>query len=182
MVIFERGSEMNQSNHSIDTHQVQIVRATVDLIPSFHLCLDTVARERIFIEMIEAPPLEKVSKFQTELIHSGGPIAYAIANGEVIGWCDIFPMSNPRQSHRGCLGMGLRKDFRGRGLGSKLLEHTMDQAKSFGLEKIELYVYTSNSAAIALYERYGFEREGLLRKYRKLDGQNFDCLAMAKFI
>ena len=139
------------------------------------------AQERIYIEMIEAPPLEKLTRFQTELIEAGGPITDAVAEREVVGWCDIFPYANERQKHRGALGMGLRKDYRGRGLGSRLLTHTLDQAKRFGLEKVELYVYTSNLPAIALYEQHGFEHEGLLKRYRKLDGQTFDCAAMAKF-
>jgi ribosomal protein S18 acetylase RimI-like enzyme len=78
--------------------------------------------------------------------------------------------------------MGLLSEFRGQGLGSKLLSAVLARAKTFGLEKVELHVYTSNTPAIALYEKFGFEREGLLRKYRKLDGQHFDCLAMAKFL
>lgn len=67
--------------------------------------------------------------------------------------------------------MGLISEYRERGLGSRLLSAVIDHSKSFGLEKIELSVYTSNKSAIALY-----------KKFRKLDGQYFDCLAMGKFL
>ncbi|MBP9708242.1 MAG: GNAT family N-acetyltransferase [Oligoflexales bacterium] len=73
-------------------------------------------------------------------------------------------------------------DFRGLGLGSKLLASVLDHAKKFGLEKVELHVYTSNLPAVALYKKFGFEQEGLIKKYRKLDGEYFDCLAMGKFL
>lgn len=160
----------------------QIFYAKPEWIPSFYEALAELARERIYIEMIEAPPLAKITKFQVEHIDKNGPVYYAVDNNKVVGWCDVFPEENPRKSHRGSLGMGLLPEFRGKGLGSKLLAAVLDHAKKIGLEKVELQVYTTNQPAIALYKKYGFEQEGLIKKYRKLDGQYFDCLAMGKFL
>ncbi|MGE3683922.1 MAG: GNAT family N-acetyltransferase [Bdellovibrionales bacterium] len=160
----------------------QVVYPSEKYFASFYNALSVVARERVHIEMIEAPPFEKVSGFQRDLISKNGPVYYAIQDERVVGWCDVFPEENPRQSHRGALGMGLLPEFRGKGIGSKLLEAVLNHAKAFGLEKVELHVYTTNTPAIALYEKFGFEREGLIRKYRKLDGQYFDCFAMGKFL
>lgn len=162
--------------------EVQIIFGDLKLIESFHETLNIVARERFYIEMIEAPPLERVREFQAELIQKGGPIFYAVDDDQVVGWCDVFPESNPRQSHRGGLGMGILPKYRGHGIGSRLLEKVIQRAKEYGLEKIELNVYTSNIAAIGLYRKFGFEDEGVIKKYRKLDGEYFDCLAMAKFL
>lgn len=78
--------------------------------------------------------------------------------------------------------MGLLLDYRGKGLGSKLLTAVLTHAKKFGLEKIELSVYTTNHAAIALYKKHGFQQEGLTKNYRKLDGRYFDAIEMAKFL
>jgi RimJ/RimL family protein N-acetyltransferase len=161
---------------------IEIIYPSEKYFKSFHEALSIVAKERIYIEMIEAPPLEKVSSFQKSLISKDGPVYYAINNDQVVGWCDVFPEENPRQNHRGGLGMGLLPEFRGQGLGSKLLSSVLDHSKRFGLEKVELNVYTSNTAAVALYKKFGFEQEGLIKKYRKLDGQYFDCLAMGKFL
>lgn len=159
---------------------VQIVYPSASLFPSFHRALDQVAREKIYLEMIEAPSFEKVSEFQTELIGKGGPVYYALAKGEVVGWCDIFPNNNPRLGHRGGLGMGIVKEYRGQGVGKRLILACLDHAKEFGLEKVELSVYTTNTSAIALYRSVGFVEEGLIKKYRKLDGQYQDCILMAK--
>ncbi len=159
-----------------------IIYPTEKYFKSFHQALSSVARERIYIEMLEAPPLEKVSDFQNELILKKGPVYYAVDDTKVVGWCDIFPEDNPRQKHRGSLGMGIISEYRGKGIASKLLAAVLAHAKDFGLEKVELNVYTSNVNAIALYKKFGFEQEGLIRNYRKLDGVYFDCLAMAKFL
>lgn len=161
---------------------IEITYPTLDLLPSFHACLDRVAREKVYLEMTEAPPLEKVVAFQTSHIQNNGAVYYAVDKGKVVGWCDVFPEDNPRQKHRGSLGMGLLPEHRRQGLGTKLVTAVLDHCQRMGLEKIELHVYTTNLPAIALYKKLGFEQEGLIRKYRKVDDQYFDCMAMAKFL
>lgn len=161
---------------------IQIIYPSAKYFPSFHDALGTVANERIFIEMIEPPPFDKLVKFQTSLIERNGPVYYAVDEEKVVGWCDVFPNDNPRMAHRGTLGMGLLANYRGRGLGAQLLSSVLNHSKQYGLEKVELNVYATNLPAVALYERYGFEREGLIRQYRKLDGEYFDCLLMGKLL
>lgn len=164
------------------TVKPEIVYASQKFMASFHHALTQVANERVYLEMIEPPPLEQVIKYQTDLIAKNGPSFWAIDNDRVVGWCDIFPNSNPRLSHRGGLGMGLLPEYRGQGIGARLLTAAIDHAKVFGLEKVELTVYTNNPAGIALYKKLGFEEEGMIRKYRKLDDKYFDGLLMAKFL
>jgi putative acetyltransferase len=48
------------------------------------------------------------------------------------------------------------------------------------VRRIELTVYVDNAPAIALYTRFGFEREGLLRQYALRDGGYIDAYAMAR--
>jgi putative acetyltransferase len=78
--------------------------------------------------------------------------------------------------------MGLLPEYRAKGIGTRLMQATLAKAKEFGLEKVELHVYSNNNAAIALYRKMGFEEEGLIKKYRKLDGGYTDCLLFAKFL
>ena len=134
--------------------EVEIIYGDKKYIESFHETLNFVANERIYIEMIEALPVEKVKEFQERLIGRGGPVFYAMNGGQVIGWCDVFPYGNPRQNHRGGLGMGILPKYRGKGIGSQLLEKVIEKAKEFGLEKIELHVYTTNKPAITLYRKF----------------------------
>lgn len=116
------------------------------------------------------------------MIEKNWPVYYAIDNNQVVGWADIVPAENPRLAHRGFLGMGVLKSFRNQGLGGLLLKSNLDHAKKIGLEKVELSVYTTNISAIHLYRKFNFEEIGVVRKYRKVDGQDFDCLMMEKFL
>lgn len=161
---------------------IKIVYPEERLFESFREALHSVAAEKIYIEMIEAPPLDKVRKFQTELIQKNGAVYYALDGDRVVGWCDVFPFVNPRQAHRGGLGMGIIEGYRGQGIGSKLIEAVIAHAKNTGLEKIELSVYSENIAAIALYKKFGFVEHGFTKNYRKLDDKYFHCVHMELFL
>lgn len=161
---------------------IKVLQGNEIYFSSFYEALSIVAKEKIYLEMFEPPPFEKVAGYQRDLISLNGPVYYALENEKVVGWCDIFPEENPRQKHRGSLGMGILPSYRGKGLGTQLMEKVLAHAQNFGLEKVELQVYTTNTAAIALYKKLGFEQEGVIRKYRKLDGQYFDSIMMGKFL
>jgi RimJ/RimL family protein N-acetyltransferase len=161
---------------------MNIVYANEVQIEGFWRALDSVAKERIYIELTEAPELAKTIEFQKKMIDNDWPAYYACDGDKVVGWADISPFTNPRLKHRGVLGMGLISSYRGRGLGTLLLNAALDHAKRIGVEKVELTVYTENANAIKLYRSLGFEDEGVIRKYRKLDSRYFDCLAMGKLI
>jgi len=160
----------------------EIIYAREDLVPSLHGALDQVAREEIYIERLEAPPLEEVLAFQKKLIAQNWPNFYVLQGSDVVGWADITLPTNPRLAHRGFLGMGLLSAFRGQGLGRQVLQAAMQHARRLGVEKIELSVYTTNTAAIQLYRKCGFSEIGVIQHYRKLNGVYFDCLEMECFL
>jgi ribosomal protein S18 acetylase RimI-like enzyme len=77
------------------------------------------------------------------------------------------------------LGMAVAAGWRGRGIGSALLAEAIDQARTAGAHTIALQVWPHNAAAIALYERFGFQREGYLtRHYRRRSGELWDAVVM----
>jgi ribosomal protein S18 acetylase RimI-like enzyme len=77
------------------------------------------------------------------------------------------------------LGMAVAAGWRGRGVGSALLTDGIDRAGAAGAHKVALQVWPHNAAAIALYERFGFQREGYLhRHYRRRSGELWDAIIM----
>jgi ribosomal protein S18 acetylase RimI-like enzyme len=77
------------------------------------------------------------------------------------------------------LGMAVAAGWRGRGVGSALLAEAIDQARTAGAHKVALQVWPHNAAAIALYERFGFQREGYLtRHYRRRSGELWGAVVM----
>ena len=102
-----------------------------------------------------------------------------MAGDRVVGWAIIMPNSMFGLTHSAGLAMGVHRDFRRQGTGSRLMVSVIEQAWQSGLERIELLVWADNQSAIALYEKLGFEHEGLLRNYRYLDGEYTDGVMMA---
>ncbi|WP_426531693.1 N-acetyltransferase family protein [Bradyrhizobium sp. McL0615] len=158
---------------------VEIVPITQDHIESFHEALDFVARERRYLSFLEAPPLESVRAFVLDNITHGYPQLVAVSAGQVVGWCDVVPKPRPIYAHVGVLGMGLLPEFRGRGLGDRLIRQKLAAARAFGLNRVELSARENNVGAIALYERVGFEIEGLQRNATRVDDAYENVVLMA---
>ncbi|HEX9924439.1 MAG TPA: GNAT family protein [Anaerolineae bacterium] len=158
---------------------ITIKPIAIEDIAGFRQALDRVAHERRYLLLLEAPAPEQVEAFVRANIERKVAQFVAVDKGQVIGWCDIRPHTWSGVTHTGVLGMGLLAEYRGQGLGYRLLEATVNQALANGLTRIELEVFASNRAAIALYEKFGFEREGLKRKARYVDGSWDDFVMMA---
>ncbi|MDF2191527.1 GNAT family protein [Paraflavitalea sp. CAU 1676] len=68
-------------------------------------------------------------------------------------------------------GLAVEPTLMGRGLGGKMMEEIIALCKEKGFLRIELSTYTGNEKAIRLYEKAGFQQEGVLRKYTHLKSE-----------
>jgi L-phenylalanine/L-methionine N-acetyltransferase len=107
----------------------------------------------------------------------------AVSGEHVIGMLDVETFPNkPRRRHVGRIGISVSEAWQGKGVGTALMQAAMDLADNWlNLTRLELEVYSDNEAAIHLYERFGFEREGLMRQHAFRNGQYVDSLMMARF-
>jgi RimJ/RimL family protein N-acetyltransferase len=104
---------------------------------------------------------------------SNGAWFVAEVDGEIVGSASIQGLG---VAH---LGMQVARSHRGRGIGSSLLEASIGWARKAGAHKVALEVWPHNEAAITLYEKFGFEREGYLRKHwRRRSGELWDSVVM----
>ncbi len=95
----------------------------------------------------------------------------------LVGHLDLHPT---RTAGVHAVGMWILPGHRGKGGGRMLLEAAV-AARPPHVHKIELEVWPDNEAAIRLYERAGFEREGVRRDhYRRRDGSLRSSLIMAR--
>ena len=104
----------------------------------------------------------------------------AVIGGKVIG-SSGFERGVNRRAHTALIGMAVHDAYAGRGAGTALMAAMVERADRWlGLKRLELNVFADNVRAIALYERFGFEREGLLRAYAYRDGAFVDSIPMAR--
>jgi len=77
------------------------------------------------------------------------------------------------------VGMSVAAASRGRGVGTALMEACVEWARANGVHKLSLQVWPHNDVALRLYEKFGFEREGVLRNhYRRASGELWDAIVM----
>lgn len=75
--------------------------------------------------------------------------------------------------------MAITREWRGRGVGSELMTAAIEWARERGLHKLSLGVFPHNTAAIALYRKYGFVEEGRrVKHYRRSSGELWDTIEM----
>ena len=111
------------------------------------------------------------------MLAEGDPLWVLSDGAHVVGTAGLHAT---RADGVASLGMSILAESRGRGGGRALLQAAIDHARGAQLHKIELEVWPDNERAIALYEKFGFEVEGLRRDhYRRRDGSLRSSLLMA---
>ena len=105
----------------------------------------------------------------------------ALYQDEVIGNLGLEVCVNPRRRHVASLGMGVKDNFAGKGVGSALLQTAIDLCDNWiNIKRIELTVYTDNEQAINLYKKFGFQIEGESAAFAFRDGEYVAAYHMAR--
>ena len=101
---------------------------------------------------------------------------------EIVGQLYLQTSPRPRRKHAGQIGMSVRDDYQGQGVGSALMQAAVDMADNWlNLLRLELEVFTDNEPAVRLYKKFGFVIEGTHKQYGFRDGDYVDVYAMARF-
>ena len=145
-----------------------------------HLC----AEPGVFIPMAPGEfthTVEEERKLLADVAASANSVfLVAEAGGEVVGVLNCRGGKRRATRHAATLGVAVRRDWRGRGVGTALLRRAVEWARATGVvTRLELEVYAANDRAVRLYERLGFVREGVKRRAVLHDGRYEDELVMA---
>ncbi len=107
-------------------------------------------------------------------------VVIAEADGKAVGQSNARKRSG-RQKHTAGLGVFVRKQYWGQGIGSEMMRELENQAEALGVEILYLEVY-GISPAMRLYERLGYREYGRLPGGIKYRGEYVDCVSMYKRI
>jgi len=93
-------------------------------------------------------------------------------NNTAVGMFKLVPLLY-RNAHIAYLGgLAIHPSFAGKGHGLTMLNEITAYAKQQGFLRVELSVATINEKAIRLYEKAGFVKEGVFRKFTYLKSEN----------
>jgi ribosomal protein S18 acetylase RimI-like enzyme len=98
---------------------------------------------------------------------------------QLVAHLDLVGSPIETESHRATLGIGCERTVHRRGLGRALMEHALEFARRSGVEWIDLFVFSENEAAVALYRAFGFEEIGRRRDRFRVGGRSVDDVMMA---
>ena len=106
-------------------------------------------------------------------------IVLAFDGPKVAGHLQISLATNARSRRTGDLFIYLHQDFQNAGLGAALMADGIALARARRVHRVELTVVAENHRAIGLYEKAGFQREGIKREnYLGEDGKYHDAIEM----
>lgn len=91
----------------------------------------------------------------------------AISESKVVGY--VLTSLNEDEGH--VLSIAIRRGFRRRGIGSRLMAETFQVLRRKGIRRIRLEARLSNCEAKQFYEQLGFKKKGLIRAYYR-DGED----------
>ena len=111
--------------------------------------------------------------------HPDAAVYLAEDGDNIVGRLSLARDVHPASAHVADLGLMVAATHRRRGVGRGLLDQAVVWAESAGVRKLELHVFPWNEPAIALYDAFGFEREGLRKGHYLRDGVPVDAILMA---
>lgn len=106
-------------------------------------------------------------------------VLVALDKHRIVGHLQISIGTSPRFREMGDLFIYLHQDYQNLGIGAALMREAIAEARHRRLHRIELTVVADNHRAIRLYEKVGFQREGVKREnYLGEDGKYHDEITM----
>tara|TARA_R110002167_G_scaffold268090_1_gene474653 strand:- start:317 stop:850 length:534 start_codon:yes stop_codon:yes gene_type:complete len=105
-------------------------------------------------------------------------------NGNLLGLVTVI-RGKWRKRHVATLGsLAVSTSYQNKGVGSRMMNLLINSLKDEGIRRLELTVESDNLSAIHLYERLGFQQEGILREYFRRDGhpEAIDDYVMSKLL
>ena len=102
---------------------------------------------------------------------------------QIVGWASLNQYNN-RCAYDGVADLSayISREFRGKGIGKKLLAELEFLAKENGFHKIVLFTFPFNQLGQGLYTKMGFREVGVFKNQGILDGKFVDVMAMEKLV
>jgi RimJ/RimL family protein N-acetyltransferase len=127
--------------------------------------------------------VEEQKKRINEVLSSGnGVIFVAEENGTLIGYLSAIGEQFARNKHTVSIVIGILETYTGQGLGTAFFKRLQDWAREHSIHRLELTVMAHNQRGVGLYQKMGFEIEGIKRDSLLVDGSFVDEFYMSKLI
>ena len=128
------------------------------------------------------PDIEQEKEFLRKETTGGNTMITCFINGIVAGNCNISFTDRFRSRHIGTIGIAVRTEYWGLGIGTLMFEEMEKIARAReGVSQMELTCFADNTRAQALYKKMGFKIDYVHHDaLRRADGTLTDEYGMVK--
>ncbi|WP_050616189.1 GNAT family N-acetyltransferase [Bacillus testis] len=163
--------------------QIEFADATLNDLPIIIDIYNSTIPSRLVTADLEPVTVESRIPWFHEHNPENRPLWIARYQGEICGWIS-FQSFYGRPAYQGTaeVSIYLHEHFRGQGLGSMMLQQALEASPSLGIQTLLGFIFGHNRPSILLFERFSFEKWGLLPRVAELDGVERDLIIMGKRI
>ncbi|MCF7865082.1 MAG: GNAT family N-acetyltransferase [Candidatus Pacebacteria bacterium] len=127
--------------------------------------------------------IEEQKKALTGILNNqGGIIFLAYVDDQAVGYMSLSGETAERVRHVRTITVAVSKKYWRKGIGLKLMKKGITWAKANNIHKIHLWVWQNNTGAKLLYERLGFEIEGIQKDAGFINNKYVDRTMMGKIL
>jgi L-amino acid N-acyltransferase YncA len=159
---------------------VKIRDAVADDLPSIVEIYNSTIPGRMVSADTEPVSVEQRLGWFEEHEPSRRPIWVLEEGGEVIGWLSLSEFFDRRPAYHATaeIGVYVREDHRGGGLGRRLVEEAVRRGPEFGLKTLTAGAFAHNELSIGLFEKMGFREWAHFPGVAELDGVERDLVVL----
>lgn len=131
----------------------------------------------------ETPTFEEEREFIRSYVEpANSTMLVAEEDGRIVGLIGFLGRTLAEESHVGEFGLSVSRAYRGRGIGTALIESLIAWGSEHGISRIEVHSWANNPDAARLHTRMGFEEEGRARNAIIRDGETIDVVLGARLL
>jgi len=128
----------------------------------------------------EPVSVEQRSPWFDEHEPSRPPIWVMESGEEIIGWLSLSDFYDRRPAYHATaeIGVYVREDHRGEGIGRRLVEEAVRRGPELGLNTLTAGAFAHNEASVRLFEKMGFRKWAHFPNVAELDGVERDLVVL----
>lgn len=123
--------------------------------------------------------VESRLKWFQERDHQHYPIWVIENENNIIGWISLQHFyGRPAYKTTAEISLYIAENYRGQGIGKKLLEYVIKKSPQLGLTNLLGFIFAHNQPSLNLFKKYNFQQWGYLPKVAQLDNIERDLIIM----
>jgi L-amino acid N-acyltransferase YncA len=148
--------------------------------------LKSFSPERSYVLMEQyGKGVESEKEYVSSMDTRNNLLLVAISGSDVIGILEALQSDGghrPETSHILSIGLHIKEEFRGLGIGLKMLQYAEEWAREAGFRKLEASVFTTNKRSLKLFRKAGFSQECTKVKRIRVGNEFIDEVCIGKWL